>query len=106
MELNLKRFGLGKRATLFMFSHERQIVEELGRFAYDCFRRSAIRISDSGALVTSISRLALARVSGVDPDRLRQFNVEVVWLAEGQDLPDARFVEHAIEEIDPGPRPS
>jgi hypothetical protein len=106
MQLNLKKLGLGKRATLFMFSHERPIVEELGSFAHDCFRRSQIRISDSGALITSISRLALARVSGIDPDHMRRFSVEVVWLAEGQDLPDARFVEHAIEEIDPGPRPS
>jgi hypothetical protein len=96
--LNLTDLGIGPAATLFMYSREREIVEELGSFAMDCFHRSSIRIVNRQDLVNSISRLALARVAGVDPDRMRRCNVKVVWLEDGADLPEAaRFVEHKVD---------
>ena len=95
--MNLQALGIGPKATLFMRESERARTEELGRFAYDAFQRSNVRITDAAALSTSLSRLALAYVSGIDVDRMRQYNVDVVWLSDDQEFPESvRFIERAI----------
>jgi hypothetical protein len=95
--LPLEKLGIGPQATLFMYASERARVEELGRFALQCFRKSGVPITNSQALVTSLSREALAFVSGVDAERMRRCNVEVLWLQDGVELPEpTRFVERAI----------
>lgn len=90
--------GAGPRGTLFMYEGEREMVEYLGNFALSCFQRSRIQITDMRALVTSLSRAALAWVSEQDPEVLKNYTLDVVWLPDGEALPEGkRFVERRIQ---------